>query len=62
MSYAELHGLRLVFIVLGKPWAIYLLRETLKPKKTNQTVLLQTWLEVGELPRLIWGAVQSGGL
>lgn len=62
ISYAELHGLRLVFIVLGKPWAIYLLRETLKPKKTSQAILLQTWLDVGELPRLIWGAVQSGGL
>jgi len=45
MSYAKLHGLRLVFIVLGKPWAIYLLRETLKPKKTSQAVLLQTWVE-----------------
>lgn len=62
INYAELHGVRLVFIVLGKPWAIYLLRETLKPKKTSQAVLLQTWLDVDELPRLIWGAVQSGGL
>ncbi len=53
MDYAELHGLRLIFIVLGKPWAIYLLRETLKPQKTSQAVLLQTWLEVGRLPRLI---------
>jgi hypothetical protein len=60
-EYARFHKLKLVFLMLGKPWAVQLLRAQFPEISSSEAVLLQTWTQFGELPQIIWGALQSGG-
>ncbi len=60
-EYARCHQVRLVFLVLGKPWAIRVLRANPPALRQTEAVLLQTWLDYGKLPTILWGAMQSGG-
>jgi hypothetical protein len=59
-EYARLHRVRLVFLVLGKPWAVQALRQQPVELAHTEAVLLQNWLEYGKLPTILWGAMQSG--
>jgi len=52
---------RLVFLVLGKPWVVQTLRNEPVELEHTEAVLLQNWLEYGKLPTILWGAMQSGG-
>lgn len=59
-EYARSHRIRLVFLVLGKPWAIRVLRANPPALRQTEALLLQTWLDYGKLPTILWGAMQSG--
>lgn len=60
-EYSRCHQVRLVFLMLGKPWAIRVLREHPPALRQSEAMLLQTWLEYGKLPTILWGAMQSEG-
>lgn len=60
-EYARRHRVRLVFLVLGKPWVVQALRNEPVELTHTEAVLLQNWLDYGKLPTILWGAMQSGG-
>jgi hypothetical protein len=51
-EYAEYRRFRLVFIVLGKEWALEILKSFLMPRPT-EAILLQNWLDFGKLPTIV---------
>jgi hypothetical protein len=58
-EYAQDRRVSLVFIVLGKDWALETLRYRLSPRLPSDATLLQNWLDFGNLPKIGWGLVQT---
>jgi len=58
-GFARLYGVRLVFTLLGAPWAVQAAMRGMTRIEPFAAVLLGDWNRFGELPKVRWGAVQG---
>ncbi len=56
-AWVREQGLALIFVVLGRPWAVRAAAGGLRPR--HAAVLLAAWTAFGELPRPTFGAIQE---
>jgi hypothetical protein len=47
----------LVFVLLGKPWALAGVGGIFVPLRENLAIVLSEWTRYGELPEVVWGQV-----
>ena len=56
-AYAESMEMPLVFVLLGKPWALAGVGGIFVPLRSDQAIVLSEWTRYGELPEVVWGQV-----